>query len=892
MDHQRADERVVRRPDAPPRRRTGRRLLAAAAAAVLGFGGAAAIDHLALADGIEPLADFGPDGDGLSRLVVTAAGRPVDDTELAALQARPGVVSAQRIFDGSVLVATEGLSPADLEGVVADGAVEPSATATVFGTITDPFWAQYGWNLENTGSNAYGQPAVAGADVAAPAGWAAGTGRGLVVAVTDTGLMAGHPDLAGALWTNPDQACNAPDTDGNGLAGDCHGWNFYGANADYTNAGNDNSHGTGVSGLAGARAGNGQGSAGVAPDVTIMPLVIGAGGSVDVTAGAAAIVYAVDQGADVINASWGGPGLSPALAKAIDYANAHGVPVVAAAGNDAGDRDVTPVYPANYRAPNVVTVGNSTAADTVSSSSAYGATTVDLFAPGHYVLTTSNTGGYNVISGTSASAPQVAAALALYRAHLPTASAADLKARLLGDTRTVPAFVGKSVSGGRLSLAALGTTVEDVRYSFTGMRTTPGTVAPQVVVDGSTPAGAYSVRFGLGLEHQGEVMAVAGHPVDLGGTVAATDDSGEVAFDLGTRASAGPQVLSPSTELGAGRYVLTVQLYRDGTPAGRRFAAPLLVATAAATPPSAAPTSSAPTSAAPTSAAPSNGPTQPTAAPTSGSTVAPSPGATAAPTSSGSGGSGGASPTSSASASPTATPTGQAPAPTAPQVTSSPTSSAAAAPTSGGSGTAAPTSTGSSSVPTGTAGPTGTSTAPPPASSPTSSASAPSSPADGGSKEYPPTGPFGLTSISPAQVGTAGGTSVTITGSAIPDGALVVVGGSRSATVTRVSATELVFTAPALAAGTYDVTVFASDRTTSATLTAALTAVDAGSGEASPTKTGSTPTSTATPTSNAARPTEVTGPNGMRLVRSSVLASLAPRIWQVNCSSACSGMAV
>ncbi|MGY1748803.1 S8 family serine peptidase [Modestobacter sp. SYSU DS0511] len=891
MDPQRADERAVRRPAAPPRRRTGRRLLAAGVAAVLGFGGAAVIDHLALADGVEPLADFGPDGDGLSRLVVTSDGGAVGDAELAALQARPGVVSAQRIFDGSVLVATEGLSVADLDGVVPGAEVQPSVTGSVFGGITDPFWAQYGWNLENTGSNAYGQPAVAGADVAAPEGWAAGTGRGLVVAVTDTGLMAGHPDLAGALWKNPDQECNAPDTDGNGLAGDCHGWNFYGANADYTNAGGDNSHGTGVSGLAGARAGNGEGSAGVAPDVTIMPLVIGAGSTVDQVAGAAAIHYAVDQGADVINASWGGPGLTPQLVAAIDYANAHGVPVVAAAGNDSGDRDVDKVYPASYRAPNVVTVGNSTAADTVSSSSAYGATTVDLFAPGHYVLTTSNTGGYNAISGTSAAAPQVAAALALYRAHLPTASAADLKARLLADTRTVPAFVGKSISGGRLSLAALGTTVEDVHYSFTGMRATPGTVTPQVYVDGSTPAGAYGVRFGLGLEHQGEVMAVAGHALDLGGTVATTDDSGEVTFDLGARDGAGPQVLSPSTELGAGRYVLTVQLYRDGAPAGRRFAAPLLVAPAAAPPPSAAPTSAAATSAAPTSPAPSNGPTAPTATPTSGGTVAPSPGATAAPTSSGSGSSGGAAPTSSDPTAPTTTPTGQAPAPTTSPTAPAPTSSAPAAPTSDGSGTAAPTPTGSSSAPTGTAGPTGGSTAPAP-SSPTTSAAAPSSPADGGSNEYPPTGPFGLTSISPARVSTDGGTSVTITGSAIPDGALVVIGGSRSAVVTSVSATRLVFTAPALAAGTYDVTVYAPDRVTSATLPEGLAAVAGDSGGAAPTSAGSTPTATATPTSGAARPTEVAGPHGMRLVRSSLLASLAPRIWQVNCSSACSGMAV
>ncbi|MGY1842017.1 S8 family serine peptidase [Modestobacter sp. SYSU DS0875] len=892
MDPQRADGRAVRRPAAPPRRRTGRRLLAAGVAAVLGFGGAAAIDHLALADGVEPLAeaDGWGGGDGLTRFVLTGEGGPVSAATLEAVSAVQGVVNVQVLHDGSGFVATQGLAPEALEAVPGITGAELSPSVPVLGSV-DPYYDLYGWNLENTGANAYQQTAVPGIDIDASAGWAAGTGRGMVVAVLDTGYDSDHPDLAGALWTNPSEVCGSVDTDGNGKAGDCHGWNFHTNTADVDN-GAGGSHGTSVSGVVAARAGNGVGTIGVAPDVQVMPLVIGSEGGVDAILGAQAIRYAVDHGADVINASWGGEFSGEPLTQlrsAIAYAAANGVLVVAAAGNDALDRDVDILYPASLPDSNIITVGSHTAADTVSDSSAYGATSVDLFAPGNKVAVVWNDGGYRLSSGTSIAAPHVAAAIALYKAQMPTASAAEIKAAVLEDVVLSPAYAGRSVTGGRLSLTELGATADDVRFSFTGMRTTPGTVTPQVVVDGSTPAGAYSVRFGLGLEHQGEVMAVAGHPVDLGGTVATTDDSGEVAFDLGTRASAGPQVLSPSTELGAGRYVLTVQLYRDGAAAGRRYAAPLLVATAAATPPSAAPTSAAPTSAAPTSQAPADGPTAPTATPTSGSTVAPSPGATAAPTSSGSGSSGGAAPSSSAS--PIATPTGQAPAPTAPQVTSSPTSSAPAAPTSGGSGTAAPTPTGSS-VPTGTAGPTGTSTAPPPASSPTSSASAPSSPADGGSKEYPPTGPFGLTSISPAQVSTDGGTSVTITGTAIPTGAMVVVGGTQSAAVTSASATRLVFTAPGLVAGTYDVTVYAPDRTTSATLSAALTAVDPQSGGSAPTSAGSTPTSTATPTSVAARPTEVAGPNGMRLVRSSLLASLAPRIWQVNCSSACSGMAV
>ncbi len=178
----------------------------------------------------------------------------------------------------------------------------------------------------------------------------------------------------------PGGACGSVDTDGNGLAGDCHGWNFVTASADVDN-GSGGGHGTGVAGVAGARAGNGVGSAGVAPGVTIMPLVIGTGSGVDMNLGAQAIRYAVDHGAAVVNASWGGSGTSSALTSAVAYAGAHGVLVVAAAGNDAANRDVCPCTRLPAR-PGDRLGGNSTATDTLTASSAYGATSVDLMAPG------------------------------------------------------------------------------------------------------------------------------------------------------------------------------------------------------------------------------------------------------------------------------------------------------------------------------------------------------------------------------------------------------------------------------------------------------------------------------------------------------------------------------
>ena len=254
-----------------------------------------------------------------------------------------------------------------------------------------------GYNLANNGSNANSRTEtrpVRGDDVAAPAGWTASTGRGQVIAVLDTGYETSHPELVGALWTNPNQPCGAADTDGDGLAGDCHGWNFYAGNPGIDgdgSAGSDgspnNSHGTGVASLAAGRVDNGAGNAGVAPDATVMPLVVGSGEAVSLTAAAQAIHYAADHGATVINGSWGGGGGASLLQEAIDYANSKGVLVVVAAGNDNKNRDTVPLYPASLHAQNLIVVGASTPSDTRTSFSGYGAGSVDLFAPGDLVPT-------------------------------------------------------------------------------------------------------------------------------------------------------------------------------------------------------------------------------------------------------------------------------------------------------------------------------------------------------------------------------------------------------------------------------------------------------------------------------------------------------------------------
>ncbi|MCF6509882.1 hypothetical protein E9549_21185, partial [Blastococcus sp. MG754426] len=560
---------------------TSKRVLGAvlSGAVVAGYAGAAVWTAWAT-PAVEVATGFG-EGDGLTRYVLTAGASSGD--LLAALAAVPGVESAQWVDDGLALVAADGLGPERLRAVPGVADVALSTSVPVLGSVTDPLFPQYGWNLENTGSNAYGQPAVADADVDATTGWDTGTGVGRVVAVIDSGFDSDHPELAGSLWTNPAERCGTADTDGNGLPGDCHGWNFYADDADIDN-GSLGSHGTSVSGVVGARAGNGYGSAGVAPGVSIMPLVAGGGSTVDIYLCAKAIRYAVDHGADVINASWGGQLSGPpleALRSAVAYAEAHGVLVVAAAGNDGGNRDTNPVYPAGLTEPNVVTVGSSTAADTVAAHSGWGATSVDLFAPGTRVAAPWNDGGMRLVDGTSFAAPHVAAAVALYRAVSPAATAAELKQALLADTDRVAAFAGRSVTGGRLSLTRIGDHVgETVRYAFTSMTARPGTVTPAIGISAPAGSGRYTVDIGLGMEDGGEIWALAKKPVTLDGATVATDDAGDARFDLGSFPHFDGIGLAPSMELGAGRYVLTTQLYRDGEPLGRMHAAPLLVSPA------------------------------------------------------------------------------------------------------------------------------------------------------------------------------------------------------------------------------------------------------------------------------------------------------------------------
>lgn len=222
------------------------------------------------------------------------------------------------------------------------------------------------------------------AAIRAPQGWQYSTGSSsIIIAVIDSGVDATHPELAGKLVA---------------------GYDF--VNADFDPA-DDYGHGTHVAGLAAAIGNNGIGMAGVAWNARVMPLkVLNSGGGGSYANTAAAILWATDQGARVINLSLGGVSPSLVLEEAVNYAADRGVLMVGAAGNTASP---WVLYPAAY--PAVIAVASTDSANQVSTFSNYGPQ-VELAAPGTGVYSLSP-GGYMVRNGTSMSAPQVSGLAAI-----------------------------------------------------------------------------------------------------------------------------------------------------------------------------------------------------------------------------------------------------------------------------------------------------------------------------------------------------------------------------------------------------------------------------------------------------------------------------------------------
>ena len=224
---------------------------------------------------------------------------------------------------------------------------------TVANVSNDPLSDQQ-WHLQNRGDRFLVNPGdmTAGADADVPPAWTSTRGHGVTVAVIDTGMDVTNPDLAGALWTNPDEPCGSiTDVDNDGHIGDCHGWDFTDDNATGQLHPTMSAHGTAVSGIIAATGGNAIGVSGIAPEAKIMPLDVSVGGIYLSESGIeAATQYAIDHDADIINLSLGGLGAMPAgLQTELDAAEAAGILVVVAAGNWGLDLDTSAEYPASVR---------------------------------------------------------------------------------------------------------------------------------------------------------------------------------------------------------------------------------------------------------------------------------------------------------------------------------------------------------------------------------------------------------------------------------------------------------------------------------------------------------------------------------------------------------------
>ncbi|MGB3946103.1 MAG: S8 family serine peptidase [Candidatus Saccharimonadales bacterium] len=338
---------------------------------------------------------------------------------------------------------------------------------------------EYEYKALRSSNDPLPQPAWVSTAMRTSTAWESTTGNGVVVAVIDSGFALEHEDLAtqwhqnsgetgvtsqgSRCWTGAsvNKMSNNCDDDNNGYQDDWRGWDFVGINnapqAGETNPnGQGVAHGTEVAGLVGAAGNNAIGTATVSWNNKIMPLqALSDDGSGYTSSISAAVRYAADNGASVINMSLGGTTNDPTLAEAITYAHSKGVVVVAAAGNcgSGSEQGCDPSRPGamSYPAlnPDVIAVGATTSTGIRASFSSYGPG-LDVAAPGSGTLispmwqATNQTSAYATsLYGTSFASPLVSSYIGLIKSLRPSSSSDDIIA-IVNGTASKPAGMGSS----------------------------------------------------------------------------------------------------------------------------------------------------------------------------------------------------------------------------------------------------------------------------------------------------------------------------------------------------------------------------------------------------------------------------------------------------------------
>lgn len=293
-------------------------------------------------------------------------------------------------------------------------------------------------------------------------------GEGVVIAVVDSGVHYNHPHLSPNIRFNPNDAhgsgANGMDEDQNGFADDFAGWDFY--NHDPYPI-DDNGHGTHVAGLAAGTIG------GVAPKARILPVkVLSASGSGDLATITAGVLYAIDNGAHIVNLSLGGPAagvVGPALEnmiKNVQIARDRNITIVAAAGNGNEDgvgdcNEDYPVWPATIESENLIAVGEVNAYDQLTRYSNFSPVSVHVAAPGgegnagllstvppNCTTVCSNQHAvYDRMSGTSMATPVVSGIVALVKGLRPGLSPVNIRSHIMKHGKAVSALEGLIKSG-------------------------------------------------------------------------------------------------------------------------------------------------------------------------------------------------------------------------------------------------------------------------------------------------------------------------------------------------------------------------------------------------------------------------------------------------------------